>query len=110
MVDGNIVNVAKQYLERVAQAGIAVEAGVLFGSCARGDQSAESDIDLLVVSPDFDKTHSRSQINLLWGLRRFVDSRIEPYAVGSCQFREEADSPIIATARKEGVVVPFQPA
>jgi predicted nucleotidyltransferase len=102
MVDGAIIALVRDYLACVAQAGIAVEAGVLFGSCARGEQQADSDIDVLVVSPDFDPPYEHALIDRLWSLRRLVDSRIEPHAVGSRQFREDTGTPLLGIARREG--------
>ncbi|MBN2452488.1 MAG: nucleotidyltransferase domain-containing protein [Lentisphaeria bacterium] len=106
MVDGAVLAAVKEYLALVARAGITVEAGVVFGSCVRGEQDADSDIDLLVVSPDFDRRYDHELIDRLWSLRRFVDSRIEPHAVGSLQFRQDTGTPLIGVARREGVIVP----
>lgn len=107
MVAGSTLETVRKYLARVAEAGIAVESGVIFGSCVRGEQTPESDIDLLVVSPDFDGRFEHRLVDLLWGLRRFVDSHIEPHAVGSRQFVQDNESPVIGIARREGMVVPF---
>ena len=105
MVAESIIEVVRKYLARVTEAGIAVQCGVLFGSCARGEQVADSDIDLLVVSPDFDGCYEHRLVDLLWSIRRFVDNRIEPHAVGACQFEEDQSSPLIGIARREGQVI-----
>jgi len=107
MVDSAVIAVVRAYLARVAQTGIVVEAGVVFGSCVRGEQNAESDIDVLVISPDFDQQYGHELVDRLWSLRRLVDSRIEPHAVGSKQFREDTGTPLIGVARREGLIVPF---
>jgi len=46
--------------------------------------ATDSDIDLIVVSPEFDR-RNEAQVNLLWELRAFADPRIEPIACGSRQ-------------------------
>lgn len=105
MVDINVINIVRRYLARVARSGIAVESGVLFGSWARGEQHADSDIDVLVVSPDFDNRYDHELIDRLWCLRRFVDNRIEPHAIGSRQIDEDAGTPLIEIANREGIKV-----
>ena len=68
---------------------------VLFGSCARGDDSAESDIDLLVVlNGEFDDwTEIRNLVEILFPMQLESDRLISAkparqgdYARGSVQF------------------------
>jgi predicted nucleotidyltransferase len=105
MVDQSIIKEIRQYLARVAEAGIPVASAVLFGSYARGEQRRESDIDILVLSPSFDDGVDFDTANELWRLTRYVDSRIEPHAVGVREFAEDDSSPLIGIARREGVPV-----
>ena len=79
----------------------------MFGSYATGKIHQWSDIDLLVISPRFDKKFKRKDIDLLWHVAADVDSRIEPIAVGEQQYRESRDSYIIVEARREGKIIPF---
>jgi len=79
---------------------------VLFGSCARGDNQADSDVDILVIAPEFDEPAGRARTDVLWALRATTDSRIEPFAVGERQWREDAVSVIIEMARREGLEIP----
>ena len=71
----------------------------------RGQAREWSDIDLIVVSPRFDDIEGRSFINLLWRIAARVDSRIEPLACGSRQWREDDSSAILEIARREGEVL-----
>ena len=107
MVEPAIVKVIRQYLEVVRLAGFHVSQAVLFGSYARGDASADSDIDILVIAAEFDDTYDRKQVDLLWELRAQTDSRIEPVPVGERQWQEDDASPIIEIARREGQVIPL---
>ncbi len=100
-----IIEIVRRYLMAVASAGIPVTEGVLFGSCARGDQRDDSDIDLIVVSPRFDQAKTAEDRDLLWRLRRRTDWRIEPVAAGVHEFSQDSSSPILAAARRQGVVV-----
>ena len=105
MLEQSILTSVQRYLEAVKAHGVAVELAVVFGSQAAGRAHEWSDIDLLVVSPQFDGMRDRSQINLLWRLVARIDSRIEPIPCGSRQWREDDSSAIIEIARREGEIL-----
>ena len=107
MVDKSVVKVVKKYLRTLSSRGIPVKAGIVFGSYATGRMHEWSDIDLLVISPRFDKKLKRKDIDVLWHVAADVDSRIEPIAVGEKQYKENDSSFIIAIARREGQIVPL---
>lgn len=105
MLEQSVLKSVQQYLAAVVASGIAVERGVVFGSQASGHVHAWSDIDLLVISSQFDDMKDRSSINLLWRLAARIDSRIEPIPCGSRQWREDDSSAIIEIARRQGETV-----
>jgi uncharacterized protein len=105
MLEPAVLTTVLGYLAAVKAQGIAVEFGVVFGSQATGRTHLWSDIDLLVVSPQFDDMKDRSHINLLWRLAARTDSRIEPIPCGSRQWQEDDSSAIIEIARREGEVL-----
>lgn len=107
MVDKSVLMVVRKYLQALSAQGILVKAGVLFGSYATGKMHKWSDIDLLVISPRFDKKCKRTDIDLLWHIAADVDSRIEPIAVGERQYKENDSSFIIEIARREGQIIPL---
>ena len=107
MVEKNVLSVVKKYLKTLARNGVPVRAGVIFGSYATGRPNEWSDIDVLVISPRFDRRFKRKDIDLLWHVAADVDSRIEPIAVGEKQYMESKSSFIIAEARREGYLVPL---
>ena len=102
MLEQSVLKSVQNYLAAVAANGISVERGVVFGSQATGHAQERSDIDLLVVSSQFDEMKDRSGINLLWRLAARIDSRIEPIPYGSRHWREDDSSAIIEIARREG--------
>jgi predicted nucleotidyltransferase len=102
MVEPPIAKMIQSYLMAVRRSGIRVSQAVLFGSYARGDARPDSDVDILVIAPEFDGPYDKSKIDLLWALRAQTDSRIEPIAVGERQWREDDASVIIEMARREG--------
>lgn len=107
MADKSVVRVIQRYLQSVAETGIPVRYGVLFGSHATGRAHEWSDIDLLVVSPRFDDSLTREAINLLWRLAARTDSRIEPIPVGERQLEDDDTNPVIEISRRQGRRVPL---
>ncbi len=105
MVDSSIIAIVRRYLDTVTRAGIPVEKAVIYGSFSRGEQRKDSDIDVLVISPLFDRLKESKALDLLWRLTRHVDLRIEPVAVGVREFEEDDGSPLIGLARRDGFVV-----
>jgi predicted nucleotidyltransferase len=105
-----LVDIIRDYLDRLASAGIPSPSGVLFGSFAREDATADSDIDLLVVSPVFDGEKRSDLVDTLWRMTWRADSRIEPIPVGVREFESDDVSPLIAAARREGIVIEMSPA
>lgn len=102
MVERSVVEAVRRYVDAVRKAGVHLTGAVVFGSHARGQATPDSDIDLIVISPEFDQRRDRRRTALLWRLRARTDSRIEPVAVGERQWREETGVPLISIAREEG--------
>ena len=102
MLEQSILKSVTAYVAAVRQSWISVDHAVVFGSQVSGHAHAWSEINLLVVSPQFDDMKDRSGINLLWRIAARVDSRIEPVACGSRQWRDDDSSAIIEIARQQG--------
>lgn len=105
MVDESVMLAVRNYLKALRASGLTVQLGVIFGSQATGTAGVWSDIDLLVVSSDFDRPPGRQIVDRLWHLAARVDNRIEPIPCGARQWREDRVSPIVEVARREGVPV-----
>lgn len=102
MAEPEIVKVVQDYLAAVRRSGLQARRAVLFGSFARGDSHVDSDIDVLIIAPEFDVAYDRAWVDMLWTLRNTTDSRIEPLPVGERQWQEDDVSMIIEVARREG--------
>ena len=65
MVDSSVIAIVRRYLDAVMRAGIPAEKAVIYGSFARGEQRKDSDIDVLVLSPLFDRLKESKALDLL---------------------------------------------
>ncbi len=95
----------KRYLKAVREAGINATRAVLFGSHARGDADEWSDIDIIVIAPEFDESRDDDLVDRLWVLSARTDSRIEPIACGEREWETDDGRPILEYARREGIVI-----
>ncbi len=107
MAEETIVDAVQSYLRTVTQEGIPVSFGVLYGSYAAGRADEWSDIDLLVVSPFYDRKRTHEDMSQLWHIAARTDVRIEPIPVGERQYEEDDSSAIIEIARREGQIIPL---
>lgn len=105
MVDDSIVAAVRRYLHTLMENGFSIRFGVLFGSHALGKAGKWSDIDLLVVSPQFDGLRNRRDVERLWSIAALTDSRVEPIPCGETQWGEDDSSAIIEIARREGILI-----
>jgi len=105
MAEAAIIKSVRKYLNYLKDNGFNVSFGVLFGSQTTGRATELSDIDLVVVSPDFDKKIECRTLDKLWQLAGRTDCRIEPIPCGLERWQKDDFSPLIDIARKEGAVV-----
>ena len=104
MVAEEVLAKVKEYLAIITSEGITISKAFIYGSQARGTATSESDIDVMIVSPQFDKQKEK-YAPLLWGGKKRCEYRIEPYPVGEQRFLTDESSPIIAVVKEEGVEV-----
>ena len=104
MVKAEIESVVKKYLAVLNDTGLTIDQAYIYGSCARGENSNSSDIDVMLVSDMFD-TDDDSVLSRPWIYTVKVDHRIEPVAVGSKRFKSDTGSPLIEIVKKEGVKI-----
>ena len=104
MASKSVIDKVSEYLKVLRQNGLPVTQGIIYGSSARGEATSDSDIDLLVISPLFDKD-PRARVGEMWRLAGKIDNHIEPVPVGEKRFQEDKISPLLEIARREGLVV-----
>ena len=106
-----VLEIIRNYLQVVNRANIQAKQAVLFGSWARGDAGEESDIDLVVLAPEFDEEQNYQElIDRLWRLRVEIPDawRIEPIACGEREWFENTERPILEYARQEGEIITLE--
>ena len=91
----------EQYLREV-QKLYKLNAVYLFGSQVTGKAHDDSDIDILLISPDFSGNRIDTRVELM-GLTWDIDGRIEPHPMTPDEF--ELSNPLAAEVMKTGVEI-----
>lgn len=102
MVQGEIINIIRQYIRNLNAGGMIIRFAYLYGSHARNEATPESDIDVLLVSDVFD-TNDDVILSKPWSPKFRNDYRIEPIAIGTKRFKTDNISPIVELAKQEGI-------
>ena len=105
MVESTITSAIKRYVLALSTFGIHTNRLVLFGSFARGDADEYSDIDLVVIAPEFDGPRELTLVEKLWLATASADNRIEPIPCGEQEWETDGSRPILEIARREGVII-----
>lgn len=108
MVERKIVKAAKILEKLLEERGIEIYKIVVFGSYARGKGEKESDLDIIVVSENFEGKDIFERVKLASGIHRELVEKIAmPVDVMyySLIEWERGSSLIIDAAREEGEVV-----
>lgn len=104
MVEDEVIESVKRYLASLPALGIHACQAVLFGSYVQGQADEYSDIDLVVIAPEFDGSREISLVKALW--RATVsDNRIEPIPCGQKEWETDQSRPILEIARREGIII-----
>lgn len=105
MVEPEVVKTVQRYLAALPAEGIHARRAVLFGSFARNEIHEYSDIDVIVIAPEFDNSRDVELVKGLWRATKDADNRIEPIPCGEREWETEEGRPILDIARREGVVI-----
>lgn len=104
MVDQEIINVVRKYMEALPAEGIHPVSAIIFGSQARGNTHEWSDIDVLIIAPEFDNKRPIpfALVKRLWSTATNTDLRIEAIPCGVEEWKSPHARPILSAAEKEG--------
>ncbi|MBU1349974.1 nucleotidyltransferase domain-containing protein [Patescibacteria group bacterium] len=98
-----IAEIIKKYIEQLEKNNFSFKNIYLFGSYACGKAKKWSDIDIAVISNKFKINRDKNE-DLLWHLRRGIDSRIEPHIFTVKDFQDECD-PMVYEIKKTGIKI-----
>ena len=107
MVEENVKNelimeIVQKYVEKIRE-NYTVYAVILFGSYAKGTNNENSDIDIAVITDDFNNDVIDEELNLM-RLRRKIDTRIEPHLIRINDYKN-AVTPFIKEVIDTGIKV-----
>ncbi len=99
-VNALIINTVKRFLDKLNANGINIEAAYLYGSYVKGIQHKWSDIDVAIISSDFDEDRFDERVRLTM-IASEIDDRIEPVPFRPDTFVDE--DPLAWEIKKEGI-------
>ena len=105
MAESEIIETIRRYLAALPSEGIHASRAVLYGSFVKDKADEWSDIDLVVIAPEFDKSHDIEMVKKLWRATLSADNRIEPIPCGEREWETDGGRPILEIARREGIVI-----
>ena len=100
--DTEIMDIVNQYVVKVCE-NYKVETIILFGSYAKGTNHQDSDIDIAIITDDFENSIFDEELNLT-KLRRNIDLRIEPHLFRVEEFNN-IETPLIQEIVDTGIRV-----
>lgn len=89
-----IKKIVSAYLQELEHNGIKVERAILFGSYARGEARPYSDIDLVVISQDFEKWPFIERLQMLSRATLAVGEPLEVLGYTPEEIRKNGDKSI----------------
>ena len=87
-ISKDILNSINEFIEEIKKQ-YDVTAIILFGSYAKGTAHEDSDIDIAIISDDFDDIYDC--MAKLMGMTWNIDARIEPHPIKKKDFDEVSD-------------------
>jgi predicted nucleotidyltransferase len=98
-----VLNIINRFGKALESKGIKIEKMILFGSCAKGIPEPESDVDLVVISENFNGKNFWERIDILTDALNEVFEPIEAIAMTPEEW-ERGDSMICDFARDGKIV------
>jgi len=99
-IRSDIVQIIEEYIKAVREK-YEIDAVYIFGSYAKGTQNEDSDIDVAIISADFNDRID-DMVELLM-LKTEIDLRIEPHPFNKKEFEEE--NPFVEEIKNTGLKV-----
>lgn len=100
-INREIMESIQKYIEKISQY-YKIEAIILFGSYAKGTENEDSDIDIAIISSDFNDIieDGAKLIGFTWK----IDTRIEPHPITKEDY-EKVSNPFVQEVMNTGIKV-----
>lgn len=98
-IDSEIMQSIKKYIKKISEY-YKIDAIILFGSYAKGTENEDSDIDIAIISEDFEDIieDGAKLIGLTWK----IDTKIEPHPITKEDF-ENSSNPFVKEVIDTGI-------
>ena len=103
IIDATVIESITRFRTVLEAARIPIDKMLLFGSYAKGNARANSDIDVAVVSKNFGYDDVE-EMQTLYKLTHLADIRIEPYPLAPNDL-SDSWSPIVEVKRAHGIEI-----
>lgn len=102
MAKREVIEILKKYICLLKTEGISIDRAFLYGSYLSNTATDESDIDLMIVTENENDDFLAGKI---WSLTKKVNSKIEPFLVGTNRFYADENSPLIDLVKRTGLEI-----
>ena len=102
MTQIEVIEISRNYVLLLRAEGISVDKAFLYGSYLNNTATNESDIDLMIVTDNDTDDYLAGKI---WNLTRKVNSRIEPFLIGTKRFYSSDNSPLADLVKRTGLEI-----
>ena len=104
MATNEVIELLKNYILLLNTEGISVYKAYLFGSYSTNTASEMSDIDVMIVSDNFDETNDEAA-GKMWRLTKKINTKIEPILIGMKKFNDDISSPLVNMIKLNGIEI-----
>ena len=98
-----LISIVNEYIRILKEDNLPIKKVILFGSYAKGTQNKWSDVDICIISPQFNKPYNAMQY-LVQKVNFNIKYSIEPLGFTPHDFNQ--DSTLINEIKK-GIEIPF---
>jgi len=102
MAKNEVIKILRLYIDLLRAEGISVDKAFLYGSYLSNTATTESDIDLMIVTENENDDYLAGKI---WNLTKKINSKIEPFLVGTNRFYSNDNSPLIDLVKRTGLEI-----
>jgi len=102
MAKNEVIEILRSYIHLLRAERISVDKAFLYGSYLSNTATSESDIDLMIVTENENDDNLAGRI---WKLTKKVNSKIEPFLVGTNRFNSNDNSPLIDLVKRTGIEI-----